>query len=49
MLKNRVLMQIFGTKEEEVTGEWRKLHNEKLNDLYLSPNIITVTKSRGSK
>jgi len=49
MLKNRVLMKIFGTKQEEVTGEWRKLHNEKLNDLYTSPDIIQVTKSRRSK
>jgi hypothetical protein len=49
MLKNRVLMKIFGTKQEEVTGEWRKLHNEKLKDLYSSPDIKQVTKSRRSK
>jgi len=49
MLKNWVLRKIFGIKGEEVTGEWRKLHNEKLNDLYFSPNITQVTKSRRSK
>ena len=49
MLKNRVLGKIFGTEEGEVTGEWRKLHNEKLNDLYSSPNIIELTKSKRSK
>ena len=38
-LRNRVL-RIFGTKKDEATGEWRKLHNEQLNDLYSSPNII---------
>jgi hypothetical protein len=37
-----VLRRIFGPKRDEVTGEWRKLHNEKLNDLYSSPNIILV-------
>ena len=45
MLKNRVL-RIFGPKKEEVTGEWRKLHNEELNDLYCSSNVIRVIKSR---
>jgi hypothetical protein len=44
--ENRVLRRIFGLKKEEVTGEWRKLHEEGLNDLYCSPNIIRVTKSR---
>jgi hypothetical protein len=39
-------MRIFGPKRDEVVGEWRKLHNEELNDLYPSPNIIRVTKSR---
>ena len=46
MFENRVLRRIFGPKRDEVTGEWRKLHNEKLNDLYLSPNIVRVIKSR---
>jgi predicted RNA-binding protein YlxR (DUF448 family) len=39
-LQNRVLRRIFGTKKDEVTGEWRKLHNEKHNNLYSSPNIV---------
>jgi hypothetical protein len=43
---NRVLRRIFGTKRDEVTGNWRKLHNEELNDLYCSPNIVRVIKSR---
>jgi hypothetical protein len=43
---NRVLRRIFGPKRCEVTGEWRKLHNEELNNLYTSPNIVRVTKSR---
>ena len=46
LLENRVLMRIFGPKRDEVTGEWRKLHNEELNDLYSSPNIFRVIKSR---
>ena len=37
---------IYGTKRYDVTGEWRKLHNEELNDLYCSPNIVRVIKSR---
>ena len=41
---NRVLRRIFGPKRDEVTGEWRKLHNEELNDLYCSPNIVQVIK-----
>jgi hypothetical protein len=41
-----VLRRIFGTKRDEVTGEWRKLHNEELSDLYSSPNIVQVIKSR---
>jgi hypothetical protein len=44
--ENRVLRRIFGPKRDEVTGEWRKLHNEELNDLYCSPNIFRVIKSR---
>jgi len=40
------MMKIFGPKREEVTSEWRKLHNEELNDLYSSPNIARVIKSR---
>jgi hypothetical protein len=46
VLENRVLRAIFGPKRDEVTGEWRRLHNEELNDLYSSPNIIRVFKSR---
>jgi hypothetical protein len=40
------LGRIFGPKRDDVTGEWRKLHNEELNDLYYSPNILRVIKSR---
>jgi len=46
VLKNRVLRRIFGLKGDEVTKEWRKLHNEELNDLYSLPNIVRVIKSR---
>jgi len=46
VFENRVLRRIFGPKREEVTGEWRKLHNEELNNLYSSPNIVGVIKSR---
>jgi hypothetical protein len=38
--------EIFGSKRDEVTGEWRKLHNEELNDLYCSPNIVPLIKTR---
>jgi hypothetical protein len=41
-----VLRKVFGPKRDEVTGEWRKLHNEELNDLYSSPNIVWVVKLR---
>ena len=44
--ENRVLRRIFGPKRDGVTGEWRKLHNEELNDLYCSPNIVRVIKSK---
>jgi hypothetical protein len=49
VFENRVLGRIFGPKREEVTGEWRKLHNEELNDLFSSPNIVRVIKSRGMR
>ena len=44
--ENRVLRRIFGPRRDEVTGEWRTLHNEELNDLYCSPNNVRVIKSR---
>jgi hypothetical protein len=44
--ENRVLRRIFGPKRDEVTGVWRKLHNEELHNLYSSPNRIRVIKSR---
>ena len=46
VFENRVLRRIFGPKRNEVTGEWRKLNNGELNDLYCSPNIVRVIKSR---
>jgi hypothetical protein len=46
VFENRVLRRSFGPKRDEVTGEWRRLHNEELNDLYSSPNIIRVIESR---
>ena len=46
MFENVVLTRIFGPKRDEVTGEWRKLHNEELNDLYPSHNIVRVINSR---
>ena len=46
VFENRVLRRIFGSKSVEVTGDWRKLHNEELNDLYSPPNIVRVIKSR---
>jgi len=42
VFENRVFRRIFGPKRDEVTGEWRKLRNEELNDLYSSPNIVRV-------
>jgi len=44
VFENKVLRRIFGPTRDEVTGEWRRLHNEELNDLYSSPNIVRVIK-----
>jgi hypothetical protein len=44
MFGNMVLRRIFGPRRDEVTGEWRRLHSEELNDLYSSPNIVRVMK-----
>jgi hypothetical protein len=44
VFENRVLRRIFGLKRDEVTGEWRKLHNKELHDLYSSPSIIRIIK-----
>jgi len=49
LFENRVLRRIFGPRRDEVTGEWRRLHNKELNDLYFSPNIVRVIKSRRMK
>jgi hypothetical protein len=46
VFENRVLRRIFGPKRDEVTGEWRKLHTKELYDLYTSPSIIRIIKSR---
>jgi len=46
LFENMVLRRIFGPRREEVTGEWRRLHNEELNDMYSSPNIVWVIKLR---
>ena len=46
MFENRALRRVIGPKRDEVTGEWKKLHNEELNNLYCSPNIGRVIKSR---
>jgi hypothetical protein len=46
VFENRVLRRIFGPKRDEVMGEWRKLHNEELHDLYSSPGIIRIIKLR---
>jgi hypothetical protein len=49
VFENRVLRRVFGPKRDEVTGEWRKLHNEELNDPYSLPNIVRVVKSRQTR
>jgi len=49
VFETRVLRRIFELKGDEVTGEWRKLHNDDLNDLYCSPNIVWVIKSRRTR
>jgi hypothetical protein len=46
VFENRVLRRISGPERDEVTGDWTKLHNEEINNLYSSPNIIRMTKSR---
>jgi len=46
VFENMVLRRIFGPRRDEVTGEWRRLHNEELNDLFSSPNFVRVIKSR---
>jgi hypothetical protein len=46
VFENRVLRRIFGPKRDKVTGEWKQFHNEELYDLYSSPNIVWVIKSR---
>jgi len=46
MFENMVLRRIFGPMRDEVPGEWRRLHNEELNDLYSSPSTVRVIKSR---
>ena len=46
VFENRVLRRIFGLKRDGVAGEWRKLYNEELSDLYRSPNIVRVIKSK---
>jgi hypothetical protein len=46
VFENRVLRSIFGPKRDEVTGEWRKLHNEEIHDLYYSPSKIRIMKAR---
>jgi hypothetical protein len=49
VFQNRVLRGVFGSRRDEVTGKWGKLHNEEFNDLYCSTNILRVTKSRRMK
>jgi hypothetical protein len=47
--ENRVLRRIFGPKRDKIIGGWKKLHNEELHNLYSSPNIIRMIKSRGMR
>jgi hypothetical protein len=49
VFENRALRRVFGPKRDEVTGKWRKLHNEELNYLYSLPNIVRVVKSRRTR
>jgi hypothetical protein len=49
VFENRVLKRIFRPKRDEVTGDWRKLHNEDLHNLYCSPSMIRIIKSRGMR
>jgi hypothetical protein len=49
VFENRVLKRIFGPKRNEMTGEWRKLHDEELDDLYSSPSIIRIIKARNMR
>jgi hypothetical protein len=49
VFENRVLRRIFGPKRDEVTGDWRKLYNEELHNLYSPPNIIRMMKSRRTR
>jgi hypothetical protein len=49
VFENRVPRRIFGLKRDEVTGEWKKLHNEELRDLYSSRSIIRIIKSKGMR
>jgi hypothetical protein len=46
VFENKVLRRIFGPRRDEVTGDWRRMHNEELNDLYSAPSIVRVIKSR---
>jgi hypothetical protein len=46
VLENRVLRRILGPNRDEATGDWRRLHNEELSDMYASPNVVGVIRSR---